>query len=141
MDLSCAAGSVCRNSSNKPLDLPQPEQLTKEQMGEDIPSDKTHVPKDWWERGSSIICQSCKLKNVLVNPESHFICSSCHNQSLIAKPCCASEYNADSYLSVCPNTTKFPYPTCAVEMLYLSCCESFVPVNKIDDENIIQCAK
>ena len=141
VDLSCAAGSLCFNTSNKPLDLSQPEQLSKEQMEVDVSADKTHVPKDWWERGSSIICQSCKSENILVNPESHFICWNCHNDNLIAKPCCASEDNADSYRSVCPNTTKFPCPACTVEMLYLSCCESFVPVNKIDDENIIQCGK
>ena len=50
MDLSCEAGSLslCCNTSNKPLDLSQPEQLTKEQMVVDVPADKTHVPKDWW---------------------------------------------------------------------------------------------
>ena len=68
VDLSCAAGSVCCNTSNKLLDLSQPEQLTKEQMEVEVPADKTHVLKDWLERGRSIICQSCKLKNILVNP-------------------------------------------------------------------------
>ena len=55
MDLSCAAGSVCCNTSNKPLDLPQPEQPTKEQMEVDVVADETHVPKDWWERGSNYL--------------------------------------------------------------------------------------
>ena len=47
MDFSFAASFVSCDTSNKPIDLSQPEQLNKEQMEVDVSADKTHVPKDW----------------------------------------------------------------------------------------------
>ena len=46
------------------------------------------------------------------------MCWSCHNKTIIAKPWCVSDNNADSYPSVCPVATKFPSPTSNMEMLY-----------------------
>ena len=137
---SKAVGNIeFANDQHLPTEIQPTTDKPKKNNQNDSQIQQSTLSQDWWRATCQIACIWCNAQVLTEETSTETTCDECGEEKYVVSPCCDKQ-DSNQRFSVKMNERYTECCVCKSDMMRLSCCNLFQPIQQLDN-NLFECLK